>query len=450
MGCFSSPKPPQVDQEGLIQAQADANRFNQYTPFGSSTWTQGSGGQWSNDVQLNPMVQQQLTNQQQLGVGGSQAALNMLPQAFQQMSGGFNPNGAASQKNITGSVNFGQAPTGGPIQNTFGNPQATGSVRPTLNGGMKLTDLNGVRLQNAGSTNAGERSFDRFNAPEFDLQKAFSMAYDPQLALLQPELDRQRSREETRLASQGVTLGSDAYGNARNILDSGQNDALTRLSANAFGQGLGAQAQQYGQASNTWGNNFNASNTEVQNRLQQQQLNNQAAMANSQNALSLAGMKTGQDALRAGIAGQEFGQNLASAQLQNQTAGQNYAQNQGLAAFGNQAQAQGFNQAYAPWAQQGQFNLANAAMGNQAQQQAYNQQLNNYGMPLQTLSAFNSLNQPNTPSFASPTTLDVMGPAGLNMQGQLAAYGGQAGAQQGLMGGLFGLGGGLLNFFGGA
>lgn len=70
----------------LAELQARLNRFNQYGPFGSVTWAEGPGGQWSQSTQLSP-EQQQLYNQQ---LGRSQFFSELAQQLLPQIQGSFN------------------------------------------------------------------------------------------------------------------------------------------------------------------------------------------------------------------------------------------------------------------------------------------------------------------------------------------------------------------------
>ncbi|HEX4922183.1 MAG TPA: hypothetical protein VFV92_15770, partial [Candidatus Bathyarchaeia archaeon] len=74
MGSKSS-TPPTPDYQGLAQQQfgynqqlleqqTQANRPNQSTPWGSTNWTQGPDGAWSEIQSLNPQEQANLTAQQ--------------------------------------------------------------------------------------------------------------------------------------------------------------------------------------------------------------------------------------------------------------------------------------------------------------------------------------------------------------------------------------------------
>src|SRR5690242_8089755 len=80
-----SPSPPPApDYKGAAEATAASQRVNQYTPYGTQTWSQGPStqvqtgsfkgnpiygeqpGQWSSTTTLNPTAQHALDSQMQL------------------------------------------------------------------------------------------------------------------------------------------------------------------------------------------------------------------------------------------------------------------------------------------------------------------------------------------------------------------------------------------------
>jgi hypothetical protein len=213
---------------------------------------------------------------------------------------------------------------------------------------------------------------------------------------LQPDLERQRSAEEARLANQGIGLGSNAYSTAKDILGRQQNDALTSAIVQGMGVGLQANQQQFGQ---------NAAQTQAQN----------AANA------------------------QAYQQALASGQFGNQAAAQNTGNAANLAAFGNQ----GVNQQF----QQG---LANAQLGNQAQQQGFQQAAYNQMQPINVINALRTGSQVQNPSYASTPQqanvagADILGATQQGYNAQLGAVNAQNAASGNFMSGLMGLGGAYL------
>jgi hypothetical protein len=117
----SSPKPPPApDYQGAAQAtaqgnleaikyQTEANRINQYTPWGSSTWNQDANGKWTQTETLAPELAQALQSQLQIQQGRSDLANKMLG-AVGQSYGFTGPNRPAIP-NVTSTCKLIQAST---------------------------------------------------------------------------------------------------------------------------------------------------------------------------------------------------------------------------------------------------------------------------------------------------------------------------------------------------
>jgi hypothetical protein len=225
---------------------------------------------------------------------------------------------------MTSNVPGGQYATSYNVQNATGNV-----ANPNVQSSLDLSGMPGLKS-----------SIDTQGLPSYGINPGETYS-DAIMRRLQPDLERQRSAEEARLANQGIGLGSNAYSTAKDILGRQQNDAMTSAIVQGMQTGLAANQQQFGQ---------NAAQTQAQNAANAQAY--QQALASGQ---------FGNQA-----AGQQFGQNLNAAQLANQAAAQNTGNAANLAAFGNQGIGQQFQQG-----------LANAQLGNQANLQTYNQQLQN-------------------------------------------------------------------------
>lgn len=140
---------------------------------------------------------------------------------------------------------------------------------------------------------------------------------DAYMQRLQPYLDKQREALDTKLANQGITHGSEAYGWDQDILNRGENDqriaallAGDQEASRLFNQAMGIRQQGVSEAINQ-GNFGNASQ-------QQEWAQNQAALEAKNQAAQA-----------------QFAQGLASGQFQNQARQQaiqeaDYFQNQPL------------------------------------------------------------------------------------------------------------------------
>lgn len=209
-----SPSPsPAPDYVGAAQATAQgnlqqaqqatvANRVNQYTPYGSLTYSQPSDPSqpWSSQVNLSPTGQSLLDslNQSQLGIAGLQ---NGATQGVANtMGNGFNFNGPGVQ----GSVGMPGAMTG------FGGYSPVPTVDPTAR----------TNAENAAYTAATSR--------------------------LDPQWNTQQDRTQTQLMNQGLVPGGEAYDNAMRDFNFAKNDAYSNARNQAVQQGLAAQQAQFG------------------------------------------------------------------------------------------------------------------------------------------------------------------------------------------------------------
>lgn len=118
--------------------------------------------------------------------------------------------------------------------------QGIGYVKEAVDSPLKPENFNPLTQKLDGATGV-------------DLRDKITNAY---MDRLRPQLDQDRSALETRLANQGITQGSEAYGNAERQFQSGVNDQRTAAllagdqeQQNEFGRGLASsqfsnQAQQ--------------------------------------------------------------------------------------------------------------------------------------------------------------------------------------------------------------
>ena len=175
-----APKPLNVAQQtALAQQQAGinktaaneqtvANRPNQNTPWGSTSWQQGADGSWTQNQTLNPMDQAQLDKTRQLESQGQQIAGGLMGRAGQAMD----------------------------------TPLDYSSATPLTGYDMSKIDM---------PTNAG-----------FEGNKEYE---DAIMSRMHPDLDRRRAAEMQRLRNQGIYEGSEAFDNADTRMGRTENDA---------------------------------------------------------------------------------------------------------------------------------------------------------------------------------------------------------------------------------
>ena len=298
MGKSSPTPPPAPNPNELINAQSNANRITQFTPYGNLLFgSVGDQGQFvqgpvPDDGQAAAFTQE-TPFQAQLRAATEGTGLGLGNLAFGR---------------VTGRTVIGQNPDGTPIfqdDPDFQNPFRTA---PTLSGISAAQEIDPTQLANlqAFNQNIGTDvalpqalSTEGLTAlqsdPEAFRKTIEQTLFDRQLGLLQPEFTRQREELETNLINRGIPITSDPYNQAVNRLESQQNEQLQRLAQQAtlaagqesdrlvnqarqnrameFGEraatgefGLARQQQAFGQ---------DAANVQLQNAARQQQIADQ-------------------------------------------------------------------------------------------------------------------------------------------------------------------------------
>lgn len=298
MGKSSPTPPPAPNPNELINAQSNANRITQFTPYGNLLFgSVGDQGQFvqgpvPDDGQAAAFTQE-TPFQAQLRAATEGTGLGLGNLAFGR---------------VTGRTVVGQNPDGSPIYQDdpdFQNPFRTA---PTLSGISAAQEIDPTQLANlqAFNQNIGTDvalpqalSTEGLTALQSDPEAFRSTIeqtlFNRQLGLLQPEFTRQREELETNLINRGIPITSDPYNQAVNRLESQQNEQLQRLAQQAtlaagqesdrlvnqarqnrameFGEraatgefGLARQQQAFGQ---------DAANVQLQNAARQQQIADQ-------------------------------------------------------------------------------------------------------------------------------------------------------------------------------
>lgn len=244
-GKGSSPKAPDYEalareqakmQQDLLSQQTQANRVNQYTPWGSVTWDNGREfNQQAYDTAMQA-YQQQMTA----------PADNGWRQVDYGNDGGpvWERGGASSPGAARGNAQM-------PNPNDFysGGDQWSQTVNLSPEQQALFDQYN--RLQQ-GLFGAQDSALGRVqNTLGQEFNPNLPSIYDPNLAtnnatdlLLQrinPQLDQRQNQLQAQLANQGVTMGSEAWRNAMTQFDQGRNDAYNQ--ASLAGINLGMQQQ---------------------------------------------------------------------------------------------------------------------------------------------------------------------------------------------------------------
>ena len=285
------------------QAATAANRVNQYSPYGSSTYSQANPNdptsQWSQQINLSPTGQSLLDslNRSQLGTAGlEQGATQNVASSMGQP---FNYSGPGVQTSL----------------NTSGVPAIPGT------GDQVAKD-------------------------------AQNTAYAAATSRLDPQWAQNSEMNDSTLANQGITQGSQAYDNAMRTFNQGENDAYTQAQAAAVQQGLAEQQAQFGmgaqanqqafnqaQAGGQFANQASGQNLSQQLALYNQPLNSLNAIRSASQvttpqfgAVPQQGQTAGPNYSGAAQAQGQYGQGLYNAQI-----GAQNAQTSGLFGLGGAA-----------------------------------------------------------------------------------------------------------------
>jgi hypothetical protein len=256
----SSPAPPPVpDPNELINAQANANRITQFTPYGNllfgsvgdqGQFVQGAvpeDGQAAAFTQETPFQAQMRAATEGTGLGLGNLAFNR----------------------VTGRQVVGQNADGSPIfadDPDFQNPFRTA---PTLAGVQQAQDIDPttglpafqseISTTTPMPTSINTEGLTALQSdPEAFRSNIEQTLFNRQLGLLQPEFTQQREALEQNLADRGIPITSQGYNDAVNRLETQQGEQLGRLAQQAtltagqesdrlVNQARNIRAQQFGE-----------------------------------------------------------------------------------------------------------------------------------------------------------------------------------------------------------
>ena len=383
MGKSSPQMPPTPDPNQLINAQANANRITQFTPYGNlrfgSVGDQGQfvegevpeDGQAAAFTQETPFQAQMRAATEGTGLGLGNVAFNR----------------------VTGRTVTGQNPDGTPIFAQDPNFQNPFQTSPTLSGITAAQDIDPTTGLPAFTSQIsttqqipGELDTTGLTALTSDpLQLRSNIEktlFDRQLGLLQPEFTRQSQELQQNLADRGIPITSQAY-----------NDAIGRL--------------------------------QTQQGEERQRLAQQATLAAGQEADRIVNQARG-------IRSQEFGERAATGEFGLARQGQGFSQAAANAALANAAR---------------QDTVANQLLSNQIANQQRSREIAERnalrGQNFNELAALLGGPQIQQPSFFAPGTIDTQGAFAAQQAAQQNAFNQAQASRQANLGGLFGLAGNL-------
>lgn len=215
MGKKSSPPPPPdyaalAQQQGQINKevaaeQTLANRPDQYTPWGSSTWDKNTDGTWTQRVNLSPEEQAALDRERQFNAQRQGMAGDLLDKAGDSLS---TPLDLTNLPQLRG-------------YQMDGLPELQGLDLSSLGGNEALPELQGMELSEWNNLDSG------FGAVE--------SVRDAMMGRLGQSRQQARESEINRLKSQGLPEDSVAFQKAMERIDQGDTDAEQQALLGAMG-----------------------------------------------------------------------------------------------------------------------------------------------------------------------------------------------------------------------
>ena len=296
MGKSRPTPPPTPDPNELINAQSQANRITQFTPYGNLRFGfVGDQGQFVEGAVPEDgraaAFTQETPFQTQLRAAQEGTGLGLGNLAFER---------------VTGRTVIGQDDAGNPIYQDdpdFQNPFRTS---PSLAGVTAAQDIDPT--QNLGAfqssiqtnqdlpTGIDTSGLTQLTSDPVALRSNIEQTlFNRQLGLLQPEFNRQSQELQQNLADLGIPITSQAYNDATNRLQAQQGEQLQRLAQQAtlaggqeadriVNQARNIRAQQFGERAATGefglaaqGQGFSqaAANAQLANAARQDQIANQ-------------------------------------------------------------------------------------------------------------------------------------------------------------------------------
>lgn len=445
-----------ASNEQTARLNAQLNRVNQYTPWGSLTYTRNTSPDTFNQAGYDAAMRNWQTqhdaymNYQNSTQGGTNANWN----PFGASDGGYSgtsspyaadPGAAPTRDQFTTGGNsdtWNSTITLSPEQQalldssnrisqsmaSLGESQlgaVTNSLRNPLNfnsAPSQVTNVQGGPLANSAGYGSIQNDVDRTGLPaiqnQLDLSKVPGLIggdqladdlntqrdslYRQQAAYLDPQWQQRQHDLENQLAQQGVMQNSDAWNRAMDDMSRQRTFDYDQARQSAITGGGAEQSRLFGLGLAANQNAFN------------QALQGGTFANNAQN--------------------QGYTQRATDMQLHNAAQAQGFGQSLANAQLNNAAQGQAFNQG-----------LMNANLQNAGRAQDINEIMMQRQQPLNELNALRTGSQVTAPQFTGvPQTnvapTDVIGPINTAYQGQLAGYNAQVAQNNALTSGLFGLG----------
>jgi len=219
---------------------AGLNRPDQITPYGSQTWTQ-NGDKWTSTTTLDPRAQAVLDAQLKTSQGLTGSIDSALQRTTDTLANPIDYAGAPA------AGNYGQASTNAAGRFTDVSPalQAQQGIAANASG---LANGQTDRLKALYGT---DFNYDGVTAPTPEANEAVrnrvtDAYYANETSRLDPKFAQDEDRMRTDLMNRGLTEGSKAWNDQRDLFQRGKNDAYSLASNNAQTKGGDAMQQLFG------------------------------------------------------------------------------------------------------------------------------------------------------------------------------------------------------------
>lgn len=483
-------KAPDYDKSAERQAAADwrnlqyqtrSNRPNQYTPWGSSTWNEGTNGNWTNTINLSPDQQAALDAQTGIQRTRSEIAQGMLaglgseittPENFWADLGTNQRASKIPTYNRGAYTNWENVNTSG-----FGNnlPRAPSAPRQTTlsnRGGGMISGRFGPAAKPSGNTGISnsigssvasmlpsriemekQRQQNQYNLQDIEAKydpRFEKTMYSRAMSLIRPEQEQATERNNTMLANMGLSQGGEAFDDAVSDLRNTQGEQTQRAAWDSVMAGEAAFDRDFGRRLASRGQQFDETAFGVDQDFRERAMDLDSGFRNRDQDfrerafdLDYGLQRQNQDfGQQMGLAG--FGESQRAARLQEQA--QRYDLGFRSAAMSNAIRNDQAREDLAFGSQQFNQGMQAAGFNNSVRQQDIIDQLQREGWSLNKINAFmnnQQVNMPQMPQFAQAGYVggpDYMGAAQQQTQWQSSI--------NNMWGSLFGafgsLGGGFL------
>lgn len=250
-----SPKTPdytgaaQATAQGNLEAAratAAANRVNQVTPYGNLTYTQAPTTDWGGYNSAMSAYQSQMDAYNQALKNAAAAGARTDTGSLFGMNHGDTDTIANRQGLVTSKLTAPTAPKLADYQNLDGGWTATVDLAPEQKAQLDAKNKLLSGLYGQASKLLGSQ-VDTSALPQMP-QNAGMTTQNAIMSRLSPQIDKERNALSTQLLNQGITQGSEAWGNAMTSQDQRENDLLNQAALSGVQTDMSARQQALAEA----------------------------------------------------------------------------------------------------------------------------------------------------------------------------------------------------------